>query len=181
MRTIIFAVFLFSFAGLQAQTFIPSPFVDNNYRGSMSNNIRLNDSSSNKKLFFTHYSGLSTSFVFSKSGSATIVSAPMGIQLNRRLNNNLFAFAGVSVAPAYISFNRSFMTADFNKAAMNNMGFKSSSLGLYSRAELGLQYVNDERTFSISGSIGVERNSYPMPIHYQNNLRPRQLSSTNQP
>jgi hypothetical protein len=181
MRTIIFAAFLFSVAGLHAQTLFPTSFIDNNYRGSMLNNIRLSDNSSKKKVFFTHYTGLSTSFIFSKSGSATIVSAPMGIQLNRRLNNNLFAFAGVSVAPAYINFNRSFMTADFNKAAMNNGGFKSSSLGLYSRAELGLQYVNDEKTFLISGSIGVERNSYPMPIYYQNNQQRRQLSSPNQP
>ena len=41
------------------------------------------------------------------------------------------------------------------------------SVGLYSRAELGLQYINDERTFSISGSIGVERSSYPV-LPYNN-------------
>jgi hypothetical protein len=29
-----------------------------------------------------------------------------------------------------------------------------------SRAELGLMYVNDQRTFSISGSFGVQRNTY---------------------
>ncbi|MEJ7680097.1 MAG: hypothetical protein WKG06_20000 [Segetibacter sp.] len=47
----------------------------------------------------------------------------------------------------------------------SNSSFKSSALGIYSRAELGLQYINDERTFSISGSVGVERSSFPMPSY----------------
>ena len=39
--------------------------------------------------------------------------------------------------------------------------FSSKGFGMSSRVEGGLMYVNDERTFSISGSIAVERNSYP--------------------
>ena len=30
-----------------------------------------------------------------------------------------------------------------------------------SRADIGLMYVNDAKTFSISGSIGIERDNYP--------------------
>jgi hypothetical protein len=184
MRTIIFITLLLSFSGLQAQrflpgSFVPGGFIDPTYRGSLLNNIRSNDSTSNKKWFVSKYTGISTSFSFFKGGSATVVSVPLALQLNRRLNNNLFAFAGVSVAPAYVNFNQSFMTADFNKGNQNGF-FKSGSLGLYSRAELGLQYVNDERTFSISGSIGIERNSYPMPFYNDlNNTRPGRIIPTN--
>lgn len=112
-------------------------------------------------------------FFFFKGGNATIFSAPLGLQLNRRLNNNLFAFAGVSAAPSYVNFNSSFMNADFNKMNANS-SFKSSALGIYSRAELGLQYINDARTFSISGSIGVERSSFSMPMYIPSNNRVNQ-------
>ncbi len=71
--------------------------------------INANDSGFNKTWFFTHYAGVSTSFSFYKGGNATIISAPIGLQLNRRLNNNLYSFAGVSVAPAYVNFNQTFV------------------------------------------------------------------------
>jgi len=164
MRTFIFISFLIITATADAQTFVPGSFIDNSYRGSLLNNIHVNDSAFKKKWFVSKYSGISTGFSFFKGGNATFVSAPVGLQLNRRLNNNLFAFAGVSAAPSYVNFNSSFMNADFNKMNANN-SFKSSALGIYSRAELGLQYINDEKTFSISGSIGVEKSSFPMPFY----------------
>ena len=180
MRLIIFFTLLLSVSALQAQRFLPGSFIDNGYRGSFANSINLNDSTAKKKWFVSKYSGISTSFTFFKGGSATVVSAPLGLQLNRRLNNNLYAFAGVSVAPAYINLNRSFINSDFSKANANNPFFKSSSLGIYSRAELGLQYINDEKTFSISGSIGVEKSSYPMPFYNQmNNTRSNPIISAN--
>ena len=180
MRLIILITLLLSVSGLQAQRFLPGSFIDNGYRGSFANNINLNDSTAKKKWFLSKYSGISTSFTFFKGGNATVISAPLGLQLNRRLNNNLYAFAGVSIAPAYINFNRSFMASDFNKGSQNNALFRSSSLGIYSRAELGLQYINDEKTFSISGSIGIERNNYPMPLYNQlNSTRSNPVISTN--
>lgn len=163
MRTFILISFLIIAATADAQIFLPGSFIDNSYRGSLINNIHVNDSASKKKWFVSKYSGISTTFSFFKGGNATIVSAPIGLQLNRRLNNNLFAFAGISAAPSYVNFNSAIMNAGFDKSNLNN-AFKSSSLGLYSRAELGLQYINDERTFSISGSIGVERSSFPMYV-----------------
>lgn len=179
MRTIIIVALLVSFTGLKAQSFIPGSFIDNAYRGSFANNIHLNDSTAKKKWFVSKYSGISTSFTFFKGGNATVVAAPMGLQLNRRLNNNLYAFAGVSVAPAYVSFHSSFMNNNVNKLNANN-SFNANSLGLYSRAELGLMYVNDERTFSISGSIGIERNSYPMPVYNQmNNTNSKHVITAN--
>ncbi|MGI8638034.1 MAG: hypothetical protein ACR2KZ_21770 [Segetibacter sp.] len=165
MRTLILITILLSATSIHAQQLLPASFIDNTYRGSLANNVYQADISAKKKWFFSKYSGISTSFTFFKGGNATVVSAPVGLQLNRRLNNNLYAFAGVSVAPAYVNFNRSFMTTDATKFNGNNNLFKSSSLGIYSRAELGLQYINDDRTFSISGSIGVERNNYAMPFY----------------
>lgn len=164
MRLFILICFLTATVTAHTQTFLPGSFIDNGYRGSLMNNFRVNDSAVNKKWFVSKYSGISTSFSFFNGGNATVFSAPLGLQLNRRINNNLFAFAGISAAPSYVNFRSSFMNADFNKTGLNNT-FRSSALGLYSRAELGLQYINDDRTFSISGSIGVERSSFPMPLY----------------
>lgn len=164
MRTFIFVSFLIIAATAEAQTFLPGSFTDTYYRGSLLNNVRLSDSAFKKKWSVSKYSEISTGISFFKGGNATFVSAPVGLQLNRRLTNNLFAFAGVSAAPSYVNFNSSFMNANFNKMSTNN-SFKSGALGIYSRAELGLQYINEERTFSISGSIGVERSNFSMPAY----------------
>lgn len=176
----IFICLLLSVSASQAQRFLPESFIDYGYRGSLINNIHLNDSDAKKKWFVSNYSGVSTSFTVFKGGSASIVSVPIGWQLNRRISNNVYAFAGVSVAPAYIHFNQSFMASDFNKANQNNGVFNSGSFGVYSRAELGLQYMNDERTFSISGSIGIERNNYQMPFSNQgSNIGSKQVITAN--
>lgn len=180
MRVIILVVLMASFSKLKAQTFIPGSFINNAYRENFAGNIQPGDSSLKKKWSISRYSGLSTSFIFFKGGNAAVFSAPLGLQLNRRLNNNLYAFAGVSLAPSYVSFNRSFMTEDFSKSNQNNSFFNSKAVGLYSRAALGLQYINDGKTFSISGSIGVERSSYPiLPYNSLNNTRTNRNISAN--
>lgn len=178
MRTFIFISFLIITATANAQSLIPGAYIDNSYRGSsLLNNIHVNDSAYKKNWFVSTYTGMSTSFSFFKGGNASIFSAPLGLQLNRRLNNNLFAFAGASVAPSYVNFNSSFLNTNFNK--MNpNTSFSSRALGIYSRAELGLQYINDERTFSISGSIGVERSNFPMPLY---SVPPNNINRRNYP
>lgn len=155
MRVLILSVLVVAGISVHAQT----------YRGAQNaNNISIvnNGMSSlaNKKWFVSKYSGLSTGFSFFNGGTASFISAPVGLQLNRRLNNNLYAFAGISAAPTYINFNRSFAGYD-PKNAGNGFG-RYGQLGVYSRAEMGLMYINDERTFSISGSIGVQRGTYPM-------------------
>jgi hypothetical protein len=90
--------------------------------------------------------------------------------LNRRLNNNWYAFATVTVAPSYVSINPSYLTG-FSKN-FNNRSFKQNSFGLYPATSLGLMYVNDAKTFSISGSISAEKNVYPMfpyyPVNHSN-------------
>jgi hypothetical protein len=140
--------------------------IDSLQKGGLENNSHAIESSWNKKWFFSTYSGISTGFGSFKGGYAMVVAAPQGLELNRRLNNNLYAFAGISLAPAYVDFNHSFLGSDINKLNQNNGLFRSNSFGVYSRAELGLMYVNDARTFSISGSIGVQRSSNPI-FNYQ--------------
>jgi len=165
-------------AALKAQTVLPSTFMDYTQRQSFVTNSHFNDSISAKKWFLNKYSGISASFNFFKGGNATVVAVPLGLQLNRRLNDNLYAFTGISVAPAYINFNHSFMSADVNKFYPNNTLLKSNRYGMYSRAELGLMYINDAKTFSISGSIGVEKSSYPMfPYQEINTVRPNTVVS----
>ena len=176
MRIILVLIVMIIGSALKAQTLLPGSFMDYTYRGTYAHNIPVQDSLSKKKWSFSKYASLSASYSFFKGGSASVIAAPIGFQVNRQLTNNLYAFAGVSLAPAFINFNsNTFLTSDFSKANPNNAFLHSNSFGVYSRAEVGLMYVNPERTFSISGSIGVERSStpafyYPVNTGKQNNV-----------
>ena len=174
MRRIIVLVLLICSINANAQTYLPGSLAGYSQRQALLNPNLVNDSTPAKKWFVSRYTGISTSFIFSNGGTATVLAVPVGLQLNRKLTNNLYAFGGISIAPAYVNFNRSFGVANINKPGQNNGIFKSSQLNLYSRAELGLMYVNDAKTFSISGSIGVERGSYPL-------LYPNQIMNTARP
>jgi hypothetical protein len=131
-----------------------------------------------KKWALTPYSGVSAGFQFFNGGQATIVSVPVGLQLTRRLNENLYAFAAISAAPSYTNFNGSFSPGGFNKDNGINSPFKYNTLAMYGKAELGLMYVNDAKTFSISGSVGVQRSVYPGMPYYPTNSRNQNLPVT---
>ncbi|THU39520.1 hypothetical protein FAM09_13530 [Niastella caeni] len=115
-----------------------------------SNNLR-------KKWFITKYAGISSGFIAFNGGSGTFLSAPVGVLINRQLNNNLYAFAGISAAPAFFHFNSAFYQPGINK---NNSFMNANNFDVNPAAYMGLMYINNERTFSISGSIGVSRSSY---------------------
>lgn len=167
MRFLLLCCISFFAIAADAQTSLPLNTMNYMQHSDFNNNNGYTPGHlSGKKWFVTRYSGLSTGFTFFNGGSANFVTAPLGLQLNRRLNNNLYAFAGVSAAPSYIHFNRSFRSFANNKFAAGNNLFKSGAFDVYSRAELGLMYINDDKTFSISGSIGVQRSSYLLlPFH----------------
>ena len=157
MRLFFLLVCLFFFPTVKSQTIV-SPATG----FASQSRALLNDShshSSSSKWFFSSYRGLSTSVSFFKGSNASVFSAPVGLQLNRRLNNNLYAFANVTVAPSYISINPSYLPG-LNKNFTNSL-FNKNSFGLYPAASLGLMYINDAKTFSISGSISAERSMYP--------------------
>jgi hypothetical protein len=133
---------------------------------------QISDSShSANKWHLTKYASLSAGYVFfaggstagsSTAGGTSFLSAPFGLQLSRPLNNNLYAFAGISAAPVIFSANHFAANPVLNNSCP---GFNQSNrygLGLHAGVEAGLMYINDAKTFSISGSIGVDRSSYPV-------------------
>lgn len=165
MRITLIVVSLFFAYALKAQEILPggSQVLANSF--DHYNNLR--DSAVHKKWFISSYSGISTGYSFFNHNYAGVIAAPLGLQLNRRLSNNLYAFAGVTVAPAYVNFNHAFLNPDFNKTNTGNFFYQPGNFSMYSAATLGLMYINPEKTFSISGSISVERSSYP--LYYNNN------------
>jgi hypothetical protein len=122
----------------------------------------VNDNLQNRKWYFSKYAGISAGFGYFYGGGGSYVAVPVGVQLNHPLNKNLTAFAGISAAPAFFSFNSAFVNPTASKYYPGSYLPNTYSFGMSSRVEMGLMYTNDEKTFSISGSIGVERNSYPI-------------------
>lgn len=120
---------------------------------------------------------VSAGYSFFRGGSFSYLSAPVGLQLNRRLNNNVYAFAGVSVAPTYINFNQPVPLSGMNKGMYGGSMYGPQSFGVYPRAELGLMYVNDEKTFSISGSINVQRGGYSVFPYRQVNTQQNNMAT----
>ena len=167
MRVFILVFMLFFFISAKSQSILAPGISMFPQSTNLLNNSHLNDSTSTPKWFFSSYKALSTSISFFKGGNASIFSMPIGLQLNRRLNNNFFAFANVKVAPSYISINPSY-PGSLNKTNTGK-GFQQNSFGLYPAASLGLMYVNDAKTFSISGSISAERNVYQALPYYPEN------------
>ena len=110
------------------------------------------------KWYISKYAGLSANSFFFAGSSTNFISAPVGLQLSYQLNKNLYPFAAVSATPAFFSFNHLPAAPGFNTPY---------HFALNPRIEGGLMYVNDAKTFSISGSIGVERGSYPVYTPYR--------------
>jgi hypothetical protein len=170
MRTVALIAIMFSVSSLKAQSFLPGSYAGYMQQAAFTNSIRADSALAKKKWSFNSYSAINTSFTFFKGGNAAMVSVPIGVQVNRKLNDNLYAFANVSVAPSYINFNQAFVNSNFGQPGQNN-AFTSNRFGMYSSASMGLMYVNDAKTFSISDSISVERSSYPMVPYYPINER----------
>lgn len=178
---ILFTLTLFiSIISVNAQATLPGGYIDHLQRQSLTAGKQLKDSVPAKKWFVSKSAGISTSFGFFNSGNATMLALPVGIQLNRRLTNNWYAFAGVSAAPVYSRFNHSFLSSANTKSQQRNNFLQSNRLDIYSGAELGLMYVNDQKTFSISGSIGIEKSTYPLlPYNQMGIARPNAFIGTN--
>lgn len=156
IRTFLFAAILLSAVAVKAQA--PLSFGSMNGQPAFKHFNQVADTNHiQKKWFITKYAGISSGFFAFNGQNGTFLSAPVGLQVNRSLTNNVYAFAGVSVAPAFFNYNNSFYQPGINK---NNGLMNANNFGTYSAAHLGLMYINNERTFSISGSIGVGRSSY---------------------
>jgi hypothetical protein len=165
MRIILLIATVFSFTVVRSQTVSSFGLPAYSEEIGLGNNILTHNSISKQKWFLTTNRSLYTGISFFNGGNATIIAAPMSLQLNRRLNDNLYAFANVSATPAFISLNPSLINMGFNKTNQQNI-FGPNSFGVYPSASLGLMYINDAKTFSIFGSISAERSSYPiLPVY----------------
>lgn len=111
------------------------------------------------------YTGISTGISFFNGGQATFLAAPMVLQLNRKLNDNVYAYANVAVTPSLIRLNSNLLYSGMNKPFGSNSHY-SNSFQVNPSASLGLMYVNDAKTFSISGGFTVERNTYQFAPYY---------------
>ena len=125
------------------------------------NPLPVYDSPGNQKWYFSRYAGISAGFGYFNGAGGSYVSVPFVLQLNHPLNNNLTAFAAVSAAPTFFSFNNAFTNPALNKYYPGSYQPNGYGFGVNPRATMGLMYTNDAKTFSISGSISVERSSYP--------------------
>jgi hypothetical protein len=159
-RLFLFAV-LISALSAKAQSLLPLGSAGYAEALPLGNHYGSLDFPSDKKWFLTRYTALSAGYDFLGGYNASFLALPATLQLNRRLNNNWYAFAGLTAAPAYVNFNQSFLSANRNKFYPNTGFPQYNGLGGYAGATLGFMYVNDARTFSISGSFSVERSSFP--------------------
>ncbi|KAA9035521.1 hypothetical protein FW778_21425 [Ginsengibacter hankyongi] len=169
MRILFTCVIIVFATAVQAQTTLPGSFQNNLGGNAFAGDSNVYNSGPRKKWFISSYSGFATGYNFFQRRGTPFMAAPLGLQLNRRLSNNVYAFAGVTAAPTYHNFNHAFLTADANKLNPYNGFYQPANFSMYSAASLGLMYINNARTFSVSGSIGVERNSYPFLYNNQFN------------
>ena len=146
-----------------AQTFLSTPLTTVNPFASMSMPDYEDYQQSrqfSQKWFVTHYASVSAGTIFYPGSTAFYVSAPIGWQLNRQLNHNLYAFGGVYAAPTVTSFNTGFMNSPYNKSYPGS--YPANYFGINPGVYMGLMYVNESGTFSISGSIRAQAGSYPV-------------------
>src|ERR1700748_1133868 len=153
MRNILVILASITFLSTKAQTHLPVIPDSTNQQWQLSKYAGLSIGTT----FFTGRSTLLPRGFAPFPGGTTFISAPIGLQLSHPLNRNLYAFAGVSAAPVFFSFNRLYTQPITNSSYPGYNGSRPYNLGVNGRVEMGLMYVNDDHTFSISGSIGVER------------------------
>ena len=164
MRRYLLLVFASTiYLSTKAQTPLPVGNIGFTTWPSSSFHHSLNDSNHlNQKWYFSKYAGVSAGYSFFNGGGASYISAPFVLQLNHPLNDNLIAFAGISAAPTFFSFSHAFTDPAYSKSYPGSYLPNTYTFGVNSTVEMGLMYVNDAKTFSISGSIGIERGSYPV-------------------
>jgi hypothetical protein len=124
----------------------------------------------NQKWQIRPYASLSAGYIFLNGGGTSYLAAQTGIALVHPLTKNVSAFAGVSASPVLFSIN-----SLYTSPAMNSTnGFsRPYNLGLNTGIQAGLIYTNDDKTFSISGSVGIERGSNPLyPVNRPATKRP---------
>jgi hypothetical protein len=161
MRIILAILASISFLSPKAQTHLPVGSLNYTQWLSLPGYNPLADNGlSTNKWHLSKYASLSAGTIFF-NGGANFLAAPVGLQLSRSLTRNVYAFAGLSAAPVFFN-SRLFTDPSLNPSYPGYNFSNGYGFGLNSRVEMGLMYINDAKTFSISGSIGVDRTSYPV-------------------
>jgi hypothetical protein len=160
MRILLSMLILTAFLSTKAQTYLPGHSLVVGYTPwqPFMPSIAFSSSDLTPKWAVRPYASLQTGYAFF-NGGVSFLSIPAGVALFHPLNNNLSAFAGVSAAPVAFSMSRLYTEPAAN--APGNFS-RPYGLGLNTGVQAGLIYTNDAKTFSISGSVELERSSYPV-------------------
>src|ERR1700749_3788583 len=121
---IVFAVMMIG-ASVNAQIYSPVSPINYTQHPAFGHSYA-NDSAYHSKWSLGTYTGFSTSFMFYKGGHASIFSVPLSLQINRELNKNLYAFASVTAAPAYMNFTNTFLNTNTSKFNQTNSFYKTN-------------------------------------------------------
>ncbi|MBS1602571.1 MAG: hypothetical protein JST42_07875 [Bacteroidetes bacterium] len=113
------------------------------------------------------FASVSAGYLFYNGGSASYLSAPVGLALIRPLNPNWTVFGAATISPIAIQ-DTHLWTSPINDPNFHGSPFSSGyNLGINTGIQGGLMYTNQDKTFSISGSVHLERSSYPVYPTYQ--------------
>jgi len=108
------------------------------------------------------FAGLTAGYMYFGGGSMSYVSAPVGLALLRPLNTNWTAYGAATLTPTFFNIN-SFSTLPAGDPNYRGYPFPGGyGMALTPGIQGGLIYTNDAKTFSISGHVRFERNSYPI-------------------
>ncbi len=153
LRIILLAAVLMSGLAVKAQT--DSSFgAVNRWESAFNRSHPVNDTNHlRSKWSVSKYAGVSAGFVAFNGGGGSFLSVPLSLQLNRQLTNNLFAFGAVSASPVVFRANMPYQPMT-NKG---NNWMQQNNFSAWSDARVGVMYISNDRTFSISGSVGVGR------------------------
>ena len=149
-----------AFLCVKAQTVFPGAGIGYTQPGTFHYNSLSDSNALQKKWSISTYGGMGAGIGFFNGGNGAFFPAQIGVQVNRRLTNNFYAFAGAAITPVYFNFSRPVGVTGLHGSYMTAPPFNASGLGIYQGIQAGLMYVNDAKTFSISGSISVS-NSNP--------------------
>lgn len=150
LSTILLTTFLSATAFLSTQAQLPL------LATGFSPPLTLTSTDPTQKWQLRPYASLQAGYTFFHGG-ISYLSVPAGIALFHPLNKNISAFAGVSAAPVAFSMSRL-----YTDPAANGTFSRPYGLGLNAGVQAGLIYTNDAKTFSISGSVELQRGSYPV-------------------
>jgi hypothetical protein len=162
MRILLSTLILTTFLSAKAQSYLPGHSVAVGYIPwqPFAPSIAFGSGDLSQKWQLRPYASLQAGYAFF-NGGASFLSVPAGVALFHPLNKNLTAFAGVSVAPVAFSMSRLYTDPAVNASYPYNLS-RPYGVGLNAGVQGGLIYTNDAKTFSISGSVELQRGSYPV-------------------